>query len=272
MTPTKQNHAKRLRKQHILPTEHGSWSWFLVPYFVGVGIVGTINVAALLVLLGGLALFLLRQPITIWLRIRQGRGRQSDRPIVKKLTIGLLIIATLCFLGLLVLGLTGILVLVIPVALLLLVYGLGSLSKQTSVRNLWMELAGAAGLALMAPAALIAVSGQSSSEVWTVFGLMALQNVLGVFYVRLRIADTHERPSSRKVVLLSHILGLTAVFLLTALQLIPPLATIPFIGFLIRAIWVYPQPRPIPNIKKFGFTEVGVEIVAGIVIVVAFLG
>lgn len=262
---------RTLRKQHILPAEHGSWSWFLVPYFVGTAVSGTFNLATLLVLIGGMALFLLRQPMTVWLRIRQRRGRKADLPIVQKLTIGLLAVTLLCFIGLLLMGLTEILILTIPVVLLAALYGLASLSKTTSVRNLWMELAGAAGLALMAPAAMIAATGESSTETWTVFGLMALQNVLGVFYVRLRIADTHERPSSRALVLWSHVLGITAVLLLIALQRIPPLAILPFIGFLIRAIWAYPKPRPIPNIKKFGFTEVGVEILAGVVIVVAFL-
>ncbi len=263
--------TRTLRKQHILPAEHGSWSWFLVPYFVGTAVTGAFNLATLLVLIGGMALFLLRQPATVWLRIRQGRGRKADRPVVQKVALGLLATALLCLIGLLLLGLTEILILAVPVVLLAILYGLASLSKTTTVRNLWMELAGAAGLALMAPAAMIAATGETSTEMWAVFGLMALQNVLGVFYVRLRIADTHERPSSRSLVLISHVVGITAVLLLAVLQLIPPLAVLPYIGFLIRAIWAYPKSRPIPNIKKFGFTEVGVEIAAGVVIIVAFL-
>ncbi|HUM70123.1 MAG TPA: YwiC-like family protein, partial [Chloroflexota bacterium] len=77
------------RKQLLLPAEHGSWSWLLVPYRVGTAVAGAFNLATLLVLVGSLALFLLRQPATIWLRIRQGRGRQSDAPIVKRLVVAL---------------------------------------------------------------------------------------------------------------------------------------------------------------------------------------
>ena len=149
--------TRTIRKQHILPAEHGSWSWFLVPYFVGTAVAGAFNLATLIVLIGGMALFLLRQPLTVWLRIRQGRGRKADRPVVQKLTLGLLAVALLCLVGLLLLDLYAILILAIPVGFLAILYGAASLSKTTSVRNLWMELAGAAGLALMAPAAIYSV-------------------------------------------------------------------------------------------------------------------
>ena len=66
-------------------------------------------------------------------------------------------------------------------------------------------------------------------------------------------------------------MGGTAVILLAAFQIIPYLTTLPFVGLFIRALWTYPKPRPIPNVKKFGFMEVGVEIIAGIVIVIAYL-
>ncbi len=271
MTRTTSPKQAKFRKQLLLPAEHGSWSWLLVPYFVGVAIGGGFNLATFFILVGGLALFLLRQPATVWLRLKQGKGRKSDLPIVQILVVGLSGLAILSFIVLLSFGLWELFVLAIPVLGLFVVYALASLSKHTSVRNLWMELAGAAGLALLAPAAMIAVSGELTSDTWLVYGLMALLNLLGVFYVRLRLADTHKRPSSRALVLWGHIVAGTAVILLAVFQIIPLLATLPFIGLLIRAIWVYPQPRPIPNVKKFGFTEVGVEIVAGILVVVAYL-
>ena len=272
MSQTVSSKPKQFRKQLILPAEHGSWSWLLVPYFVGVAIGGGFNLATMLILIGGLALFLLRQPASIWLRLKQGKGRKRDLPVVQKLSVGLGVFALLSFVGLLALGLTEMLVLAIPVVILLLVYAAATLSKHTSVRNLWMELAGAVGLALMAPAAMIAATGTINLDTWTVYGLMALLNVLGVFYVRLRIADTHERPSSRSLILWSHIVGGTAVLLLAFFQIIPMIATLPFIGLFVRALWIYPKSRPIPNVKKFGFTEVGVEIVAGVFIVLAYLG
>jgi hypothetical protein len=70
--------------------------------------------------------------------------------------------------------------------------------------------------------------------------------------------------------LLIHLIGFLAVVGTAVAGYLPLLATLPFLGFLIRAAWAYPQPRPIPNIKKFGFTEVGVEIVSGLIIILAY--
>lgn len=270
MTKTTQAKPKQFRKQLLLPAEHGSWSWLLVPYLVGVGVAGSFNLAVFLVLIGGLALFLMRQPATVWLRIRQGRGRKSDRPLVRHLTLGLGAVALLVLSGLLALGQAPILWLALPVSVLLLVYLAAALGKQTSTRTLWMELAGAAGLALTAPAAMIAATGLVWQDVWFVWGLMVLQNCLGVLYVRLRVADTHERPSDRRPMLAAHALGFLGVVVTAVLQFIPLLTAFPFLGFFIRALWTYPQPRPIPHIKKFGFLEIGVEVVSGFIVVVAY--
>lgn len=267
---TTQVKPKRFRKQLLLPAEHGSWAWLLVPFGVGTAVAGSFTPGTLLVLVGSLALFLMRQPATAWLRAHQGRGRKSDEPIALRLTIGLGLVALACLIGLLVLGLTHILWLALPVVGLMAVYLAAALGRQTSTRTLWMELAGAAGLALSAPAAMITVLTAVTANVWFIWGLMALQNMLGVLYVRLRIADTHTRPTSRQPMLLVHIFGFLMVVGTAVTGYLPFLAALPFLGFLIRAVWAYPQPRPIPNIKKFGFTEVGVEIVSGLIIIFAY--
>ena len=267
------NEAKRpsrFRKQFILPAEHGSWAWLLVPFLVGTAVAQTITLPVWLVLIGGLSLFLLRQPATIWLRARQGRGRRSDEPLARKLLLGLGSIALLCGIGLLWQGRFVLIWLLLPLAGLIMAYLQAAQGRQ-STRTLRMELIGAAGLALMAPAAMLAAIGASYPTVWLLWGLLAAQNVLGVFYVRQRIADTHERPFQRRPLLWSHIVGLVVVLIAIVAELIPWLAGLPFIGFLLRAFWTYQQPRPIPNIKKFGFQEVGVELLSGALIAVGYL-
>lgn len=260
----------QFRKQLLLPAEHGSWSWLLVPYLVGTAVAQTFNLAALLVLIGSLALFLLRQPATIWLRIRQGRGRQSDGTIVQRLVLGLGGVALLCLLGLLALGVTAIFWLALPVAGLLAVYVAAALGRQTSVRVLWMELAGAAGLALTAPAAMIAASGQMTAVAWWLWLLLALLNVLGVLYVRLRLADTHGRETNRHPMLGAHLVGVGVVTAAVLTGHIPTLTILPFAALAGRALWAYPRPRPIRHIKKFGFTEVGVELACGLLLILAY--
>ncbi|MCA9918332.1 MAG: YwiC-like family protein [Anaerolineales bacterium] len=268
-----QPQAKRpsqFRKQLILPAEHGSWSWLLVPFLVGTAVAETLNLPVILVLVGGLAFFLLRQPATVWLRARQGKGRRSDAPLALRLVLLLGGIGLVCGVGLLWYGRFIMVYLLLPFLALMLVY-VQTAQGQQSTRTLRMELIGAAALALMAPAAMLAALGQSYPTVWLVWGLMAAQNVLGVFYVRQRIADTHERPFNRQPLLWSHIIGLILVGGTAVAGLIPWLAVLPFVGFLLRAIWTFQQPRPIDNVKKFGFQEVGVELLSGALIAIGYL-
>ncbi|MCB8947139.1 MAG: YwiC-like family protein [Ardenticatenaceae bacterium] len=260
----------RFRKQLILPAEHGSWSWLLVPFLVGTAVAETVNLPVLLVLVGGLAFFLLRQPATVWLRARQGRGRRSDGPLALRIMLVLGGIVLLCGLGLLAYGRSIMITLLLPFGVLMFAY-LQAAEGPQSTRSLRMELIGAAALALMAPAAMLAALGQSYQAVWLVWGLLAAQNVLGVFYVRQRIADTHERPFNRLPLLWSHILGLVLVGGTAVAGLIPWLAVLPFVGFLLRAVWTFQQPRPIENVKKFGFQEVAVELLSGALIAAGYL-
>lgn len=264
--------AKRVffRKNLVLPAEHGSWAWLFIPFLVGISVAGGANTAVFLVLLGGLAAFLLRQPATAWLRIRQGRGRQADRPLAVGWTVGLAGTAVLCFGGLLWMGLSDLLWLTIPLLGVLTIYLAVAFRRQADVRAMWMELAGAAGLAGMAPAAMVAVQGQLNQTAWAVWGLVGLLNALGVLYVRLRIADTHQRPISRFPVWFGHVLALFMVGVATVGELIPFLAIMPFVILAVRAISAVLRPAPILNIKQFGFAEVGMELVCGSLIVASY--
>jgi hypothetical protein len=259
------------RKQLILPGEHGSWSWLLVPYFVGVLVAGAYNLAAFLVLLGGLTGFLMRQPATVAMRARAGRGRKADIRPAMAWTAIFGAIALSCFIGLLALGQTALLWLLIPLAAVFTLYMLASRQRRASVRSLWMELAGALGLSAMAPAAYIAASGQLDSTAWALWALMAGQNGLGVLYVRLRIADTHGRPVNRRPIVWVHGLVFVGAVAAAFLEAIPWLAVIPFAGLTLRAIWVASEVRPVANIKRFGFSEIGAEILGGLFIAAGWI-
>jgi hypothetical protein len=263
--------VKWFRKSLVIPTEHGAWSWLLVPYFVGLIVAGQFNLQALLVLVGGLSAYFVRQPMTSWLRIRRGNGRRSDGPIAAGWTIGFGFVATLCLMGLLASGLTDLIWLTLPIIGLFIVYSAAARQKRSSTRTFGMELAGAAGLAAMAPAAYIASSGQLDSIAWALWALMAGQNGLGVIYVRLRIADTHQRSINRGLVVGLHIIALGGLTAAAAAGWIPWLALLPFSGYLLRALWAVAQVRPVTNIKRFGFTEIGVEILGGLIIALSWL-
>jgi hypothetical protein len=277
MTDIAISRRKLFRKRLIVPTEHGSWSWLLVPFFVGaaipsgIGIAGeSATLASVLILVGGLCAFLVRQPAAAWLRIRRGRASHADEPLAAGWTLGLALVAGFCLAGLLALGRTALLWLVIPFALVLVLYLVAARSGRAAMRALWTELIGAVGLALMAPAAVIAVTGDLGGLAWALWGLMGLQNALGVLYVRLRLADTHRRPANRSIVLVGHGVGLGLVLIAALAKWVPPLAVIPFAAVLLRAVWAVREPRPVANVRRFGFTEVGVEALSGLWIVASY--
>jgi hypothetical protein len=258
-----------IRKQLILPAEHGAWAWLLVPFGVGTAVAGTWNTAVTLVLLGGLAAFLARQPATVWLRARQGKGRRSDGPAAAMLMTGLGMTALFCLAGLLWLGYAVLLWLLLPLLPVLGLYLAIATRSRAQTRSLWLELLGAAALGVTAPAAYGAATGRLDTTAWLLWLLLGLQNALGVIYVRLRIADTHGRETNRWLPLLCHLIGLGIVGLLILSNWLLWLTALPFVAFLLRAIWAWPKSRPVANIKRFGFLEVGVEILGGLVIVLA---
>lgn len=259
------------RKSLVIPAEHGSWVWLLVPFFVGTAVGGRINGAVLLTLTGGLAGFLIRQPATAWLNIRRGRGRRDDEPLAAGWTISFGLLALVSLAGLLALGHAALLWLLLPPAAMLAFYlGVASI-RRARVRNVWLEVGGAAGLALMAPAAYVAASARLDRTAWALWGLMAAQNVLSVLYVRLRLADTRGRAANRASVLSSHVLGAALVTVGAAMGTVPEPVVALYTGYLVRAAWAVSSPHPVENVKRFGFTEVGIELAGGLWIVATYL-
>lgn len=265
-----QRHTRSVfRRGLIMPTEHGSWAWLLVPFAVGAGAAGRFDLPVLLTLLVGLSIFFMRQPATVWMRVKRGRARKADGPAAAGWVAVLGSIALICFLALLALDHIELIWLAVPLIPIFAMYLLAARRGSAGLRTLWMELTGAAALALMAPAAFAAATGDFQTDAWTLWIIMAVQNLLGALYVRLRIFDTHAQPINRSIIAYAHLGGVTVILLLAILNETPLLSVVPFAGFLIRVIWAVSKPHPVANIKRFGFTEMGIEILSGGWIVMA---
>jgi hypothetical protein len=263
--------ARRLfRRSLVIPAEHGAWSWLLVPFGVGVAVAGQAGLPVILTLVGGLCAFLMRQPAAAWLRTRSGRASRADGRPAAAWTVGLGTAAALCLAGLLALGRGALLWLLLPALAVLLLYLAATRSGRAGMRTAWMELSGAVALALMAPAAFIAASGRLDSLAWALWGLMGLHNALGVLYVRLRLADSHHRPANRALVAWGHAAGLAAVAAAGWLGWVPPATALPLVGLLGRAVWAARRPRPVDDVRRFGYAELAVEMLSGAWIAASF--
>ena len=253
-----------------MPAEHGSWAWLLVPFFVGAGVAGRFNLAVWLSLLGGLAVFFLRQPATIWLRVRRKKARATDGPIAAAWIVFFSAIGLFCLAGLLALGRGMLVWLMGPFLLIFALYMVAARFGRFGLRSLWMELAGAAALSMMAPAAAIAAAGQIESWMWVLWGVMAAQNVLGALYVRLRVYDTHGQAMKRWPVGAAHLAGFLFILGLGLGGIVPLGTAVPFAGFLLRTVWAVADSRPVANIKQFGFLELAVEVVSGLWLIASY--
>lgn len=262
--------SRVFKKTLLLPAEHGSWSWLLVPFLAGVGVAGAWPLSTFLVLSGGLSAFLVRQPATAWLRIRQGRGRRSDRSLAAGWTLTFSSVSIISLAGLLLSGHTELLWLVPPILLILLLYLAIAQINRSQIRTLWMEVAGAGALAVMAPAAYVAGRDSLEPTAWVLWAVMATQNIVGVLYVRARIAHRHGREVNGTLLVAGHVVGFLLCTALVVFTAAPWPLLIPFGAFALRAAWVALRPRPLHNIKRFGFSEVGVEIISGLWIVASY--
>ncbi len=253
-----------------MPTEHGTWAWLLVPFFVGAAVAGRFNLPVWLTLIGGLSGFLMRQPATVWLRVRRGKARRADGPLAAAWTAAFGAAALLCLAGLLIVERGQLFWLLAPLALILAGYLLAARYGRAGLRSLGMELSGAAALSLMAPAAALAANGRLPSWAWGLWGLMALQNLLTAFYVRLRIFDTHGKAINRAGIVAFHAAGLLLVLAAAGLGIAPWLTAVSFAAFLARSVWAAARVRPVPHVKKFGFTELGIAILSGVWIAASY--
>ena len=265
------------RYKVIFPSEHGSWSMTLVPFLIGVGTgaVATVGpfaaLGAGLCLLAVLAIFLARQPVSLWLRIWRGRGRRSDLSTARFWTLALLAMAALAGAGLLALGRWPVLWLAAPAAGVL---GLTlALTIWRGPRQLSTELIGVIGLALTAPAAYVSVAGRFDATAWLVWAITAGHNAISVLYVRLRIDDRHGRATGRQAtwVVTAHTVSLLAVVGAAAAGWLPWLIALPVGLLLVRALVVARRRPSIADVRHFGFTEMGLGLAFAAIVVAAFL-
>jgi hypothetical protein len=70
--------------RHIaLPQDHGSWVFLFSPLLIGLFAGGHLSQASLLLIIAALAAFLLRQPVTIAVKVYSGRRSRRDLPAAR---------------------------------------------------------------------------------------------------------------------------------------------------------------------------------------------
>lgn len=186
------------RRYIALPQDHGSWVFLFSPLAIGLFAGKAFPVAALAVVFGAVAGFLLRQPVTFLVKIFAGRRVRAELPAALIWTILYALFGLLTLLELVYIGFGFILWLGIP-AVIIFACHLYLVSKRSERRQIVVELLATGALALAAPAAYWACLGGYSQNGWWLWLLTWLQSSASIVYVYLRLEQREwfSSPSLR---------------------------------------------------------------------------
>lgn len=234
-----------LWQRHIaLPQDHGSWVFLLSPLLVGLFAGGKLNTSMYWLMLGAVSAFLIRQPITIWIKVISGRRARYDLAAAVFWVGVYAVFGLIALLGLRGAGLGFLLWLVVP-ALPVFVWHLWLVSRRAERRQVGVEVVGSGVLALAAPAALAAAQGGFSTQGWLLWILVWLQSAASIVYAYLRLEQrtlkqvlppAEQWRMARRALLYTGF-NVAAVIILAAGGALPWGLLIPYLTQFAETIW-----------------------------------
>lgn len=168
------------------PQDHGAWVFLLSPLLIGLYAGKKTHRDLIVLVLGALATFLLRQPVTTLVKIRAGRRSREDLPTALVWTLFYGIAALIAFSILIIRGYFFLLYL-IPPALLVFGWHLYLVSKRAERRQAGVEIVASGVLALAAPAAYWMGRGSIEWTGWALWLLTWLQSAASIVYIYVRL-------------------------------------------------------------------------------------
>jgi len=223
-----------LFRRHIaLPGDHGSWVFLLSPLLIGLFAGGNWTEDSLILVVGALAAFLLRQPFIIATKAYAGRRSRNDLPAARFwiLVYGLLAAASLT-----VLIMRGYQFLLLLAAPGVLVFGwyLWLVRRRAERHKIGLDIIASGVLALAAPAALWVSAGKSTPLGWWLWVLTWLQSAASIVYAFMRLGQRSltARPDTSILIQLGR-----RAFLYCSFNLIS-VAIISSTGILPNYLWV----------------------------------
>ncbi|GAB4491829.1 MAG: hypothetical protein Fur0016_24440 [Anaerolineales bacterium] len=256
------------RRQIALPQDHGSWVFLVSPLLIGLFAGQTFHTGSGLLVVAALAAFLIRQPVTMLVKIRSGRRPPSDLPAAQFwiALYGFILLLTVS--GLLYLGYTIILLLAAPAGP---VFGwhLWLVSKREERRQAGVEILATGVLALAAPAAFWVGNNAYDPLGWVLWILTWFQSAASIIhaYLRLQQREWQSAPNlasrlhaGRRALTYSGFnLGLAAI--LGAVGLSPGLIFLPYLLQFSETVWGTLNPAIGARPAAIGVRQLVVSIV-----------
>lgn len=233
-----------LRKHAAVPTEHGSWVFLFSPLLIGLFGGGIWTLDSLLLGVSLLASFLLRQPVTLVVKVLSLRRPKDDLPAAIFWSGFYGLIGAIAFGWLATRGYGYLVLLAIP-AVLTLGWHLWLVSRRSERRQAGVEIIASGTLALAAPAAYWIGVGEINVTGWWLWGLCWLQAASSIVYAYLRLEQRvwkNQPPFREKIRAAARALAYTsfsliAVWLAGALGFVSQWLFLAFAVQWLESIW-----------------------------------
>ena len=275
-------------RRHIaLPNEHGAWVFLLSPLIIGLAAGAAVRGQALnlgavaLLVIGALAAFLLRQPVSVTVKAYSGRRSRADLPSARFWMLAYSLPALLSVVGLVWLDFGYVLVLAVP-AVPVFAWHLLLISRRAERRQLLVEVAGSGVLALAAPAAYWVARGATGPDAtgWWLWALMWAQSAASIVYAYLRLEQRGLRavpalPQRLRLgwpALLFTSANLVAAGALAVGGWLPALLPLAYAVQWVEALWGTLRPAVGVRPTRIGVRQLLVSVLFTVVFVVAWLG
>lgn len=184
-----------LRRQFILPGEHGAWIWLAGPLLVGTAAGDRLTGDLGWLLLAAISAFAIRQPATILVKVLSGRRRQ-EQLVPGALWLVIYLAAMLAAVtALLRLG-HGRIVWLAAVGAPVFAWHLWLVSRRSERDRPGVEVVASGVLALAAPAAYWIAGGGHDQVAWSLWILLWLQSGASIVHVHFRLG-IRKGPGNR---------------------------------------------------------------------------
>ena len=247
---------------HIaLPQDHGSWVFILSPLLIGLFAGGQITLATFPLILATMAGFLIRQPVTILIKVYSGRRPKYDLRPAYFWTILYTVLGLVGLLCLILLGDSYVLYLALP-GVPVFVWHLVLVSRRAERRQMGIEVVASGVLALAAPAAFWVGTGGPDPLGWWLWLLTWLQSAASIVYAYLRLEQrdlsgipnlsARLRMAQRAIFYTTFNLALTII--LSVVEVTPRLIPLPYAVQWAETLWG--SLRPAIGVKP---TRIGIR-------------
>jgi hypothetical protein len=252
------------RRHVAVPSDHGSWVFLVSPLLIGLFAGGRVDTPTAYLLVAAICGFLIRQPITIAVKIFSGRRSREDLDAALFWIIAYSLVGLLHILGLVIRGFDYVLYLLVPAAPVFVWY-LILVSRRAERRQMMLEVVASGALALTAPAAMWVGLGRYDSLGWMLWLLTWAQSAASIVYtyVRLeqRVRPVEEAavvPHVRTAILLASF-NLIAVIGLWVFARISPWLVLAFVPQWLEVLWGVRHPATGQKPKTIGMRQLAIS-------------